>query len=187
MLGDKLGDLTGKVTVRRVLPPGAGGPIIEESVEQTGVILGVQTQGYVTYEAAFRPDGKVDGSGRGVLMGAGGERATWTATRPTSMHTVFHTAGYCFLTRNAFAVRTAIPTLTHNAPKRCAKWIQTCPNVTAGNSRPVSKANSKRQSLIHASFPLSNQGRNPPAIVGKSGIARPASVWRINAPRINCT
>ena len=80
MLGDKLGDLTGKVTVRRVLPSGAGGPILEVSVEQTGVILGVQTQGYVTYEAAFRPDGKVDGSGRGVLMGAGGEMATWTAT-----------------------------------------------------------------------------------------------------------
>ncbi len=80
MLGDKLGDLTGKVTVRRVLPSRGGGPILEVSAEQTGVILGVQAQGYVTYEAAFRPDGKVDGSGRGVLMGAGGEMATWTAT-----------------------------------------------------------------------------------------------------------
>ncbi len=80
MLGDKLGDLTGKVTVRRVLPSRGGGPILEISLEQTGALLGVQTGGYATYEAEIRPDGKVAGAGRGLLMGAGGEMATWTAT-----------------------------------------------------------------------------------------------------------
>jgi hypothetical protein len=77
MLGDKIGEATGKVTARRVLPNPGGGPKIETSFEATGTLLGVAEAEIGTYWSVMRPDGTLYGEGQGVLMGKGGEHATW--------------------------------------------------------------------------------------------------------------
>jgi hypothetical protein len=73
MLGDKIGEGAGKVTVRRVL----AGPKVETSFQSSGTLLGVKAQELGTYTSVMRPDGTVYGEGQGVLMGAGGEQAAW--------------------------------------------------------------------------------------------------------------
>jgi len=77
MLGEKLGGESGKVTSQRVLPNPGGGPKMETSFQATGTILGVNETDTGTYSAVVRPDGTVYGEGQGVLMGKGGEVATW--------------------------------------------------------------------------------------------------------------
>ena len=76
MLGEQVGEFTGKVTSQRVLPsdsPGAQasrGAILglEVSVEMSGAILGVQGTFVATYIVQFRPDGTPHGQGQGVIM-----------------------------------------------------------------------------------------------------------------------
>jgi hypothetical protein len=77
MLGDKIGDSTGKVTVRRVLPNPGGVPRVETSFEATSKVLGVAATETGTYSSGLRPDGSVYGEGQGILMGKQGEMATW--------------------------------------------------------------------------------------------------------------
>jgi len=77
MLGDKLGNVKGKVVLRRVLPGGSGGPRTESSQRGGGTLLGVEFQETSTYESEFRSDGTIFGSGQGIYMGKGGEVATW--------------------------------------------------------------------------------------------------------------
>jgi len=77
MLGEKIGDGTGKVTSRRVLPNPGGGPKMETSFESSGKLLGVDETETGTYWSSVRPDGTLYGEGQGVLMGKGGELATW--------------------------------------------------------------------------------------------------------------
>jgi hypothetical protein len=77
MLGDKLGGESGKVTMRRVLPNPGGAPKVEVSFQATGAILGVNATDLGTYHSVMRPDGTVYGEGQGVLMGQGGEMASW--------------------------------------------------------------------------------------------------------------
>lgn len=76
MLGDKIGQSSGKVTSRRVLPNPGGGPKMETSFEAAGKLLGVDETETGTYWSAVRPDGSLYGEGQGVLMGKG-EMATW--------------------------------------------------------------------------------------------------------------
>ena len=76
MLGEQLGEETGKVVVRRILPSD-GGPKIEVSVQSTGKLLGIETRSMVTYTASMRPDGSVYGEGQGILMGKNGEAASF--------------------------------------------------------------------------------------------------------------
>ena len=78
MLGDKLGNVTGKVILRRVLPSGSGGARTESTQRGTGTLLGVKYQEMGTYEAELRPDGTLLGKGQGIYMGKTGEMATWT-------------------------------------------------------------------------------------------------------------
>jgi hypothetical protein len=78
MLGEKIGEESGKVTGRRVLPSEGAGPKMETSFEAAGTLLGVAERGNGTYWAVLRPDGILYGEGQGVVMGAGGEVATWT-------------------------------------------------------------------------------------------------------------
>src|SRR5207248_2796449 len=80
MLGDKLGNVKGKIVLRRVLPGGAGGPRTESSQRGSGTLLGVECQETGTYESEFRSDGTVFGSGQGIYMGKGGEVATWAGS-----------------------------------------------------------------------------------------------------------
>jgi hypothetical protein len=78
MLGEQIGEETGKVVVRRVLSV-EGGPKVEVSVQSTGRLLGVETRGNVTYCAGIRPDGSLYGEANGLVMGKGGEQATFRA------------------------------------------------------------------------------------------------------------
>jgi len=77
MQGDKIREATGKVTSQRVLPNPGGGPKMETSFQATGKLLGVEVTETCTYWSAVRPDGTLYGEGQGVLMGKGGELATW--------------------------------------------------------------------------------------------------------------
>ena len=77
MLGEKLGEETGRITARRVLPSGGHGPKAEVSFEASGKLLGVETNTMATYVSIIRPDGTIYGEGQGFVMGQGGEAATW--------------------------------------------------------------------------------------------------------------
>ena len=77
MLGDKLGEERGKVTVRRVLPCQGAGPIMETSFQAEGSILGIAHRTTGTYSSTMRSDGTVLGSGQGVVMNAEGGTAIW--------------------------------------------------------------------------------------------------------------
>ena len=77
MLGERIGEDIGRVTSQRVLPPVAGAPRLETSFQASGSIYGVQITDTATYVATMRADGTLYGEGHGVLMGKGGEAATW--------------------------------------------------------------------------------------------------------------
>lgn len=77
MLGDKLGNVAGKVMLRRVLASGSGGARTEITQRGSGKLLGVEFQDMSTYESELRPDGTVLGTGQGLYLGKGGEAATW--------------------------------------------------------------------------------------------------------------
>lgn len=77
MLGEKIGEHSGKITGQRVLPSEGGIPKVETSLQATERILGVEAATLATYWAVARPDGHLYGEGQGVVMGSGGEMATW--------------------------------------------------------------------------------------------------------------
>ena len=77
MLGDKLGNVTGKIVLRRVLAAGPSAARTESTQRGTGTLLGVDYREMSTYESELRPDGTLFGSGHGMYMGNGGEMATW--------------------------------------------------------------------------------------------------------------
>jgi hypothetical protein len=78
MLGDKIGETTGKRLVRRVL---SVDPLTAEvSFEDSGQMLGVPTTGIGTYTSVARPDGSIYGEGQGMNTTADGEAITWTGT-----------------------------------------------------------------------------------------------------------
>jgi hypothetical protein len=78
MLGEIIGEATGKVTGTRVLPSEGGAPKLESSVQDTGRYLGIEVTGMGTYWAVMRPDGTLYGEGQGVVMTKDGGVATWT-------------------------------------------------------------------------------------------------------------
>jgi len=77
MLGEKIGELSGKVTSQRVLPNPGGGPKMETSHQISGKLLGVEATETATYWSVVRPDGTLFGEGQGVAMGKDGDLATW--------------------------------------------------------------------------------------------------------------
>jgi len=78
MLGEIIGETTGKRVLRRVL---SGDPLrVEVSFEESGSIIGVATTGFGTYQSAVRPDGTIYGEGNGAIITADGELATWTGS-----------------------------------------------------------------------------------------------------------
>ena len=66
MLGEQIGEETGKVMVRRVISTD-GSPKVEVTVQASGKLLGIEERSNVTYPAAIRPDGNVYGEGQGVV------------------------------------------------------------------------------------------------------------------------
>src|SRR5262245_20841465 len=77
MLGEKIGEGSGKVTTRRVLPNTGEGVQIETSFQANGSIFGVDEREVGTYTATMRPDGTLFGLGQGLIMSADGDMATW--------------------------------------------------------------------------------------------------------------
>jgi hypothetical protein len=77
MLGEIIGEETGKVTLRRVLPDAGGSPKMETCAQTDLTLLGVKATNTVTYWAVVRPDGTLFGEGQGIVMGKQGELATW--------------------------------------------------------------------------------------------------------------
>ena len=74
MLGDQIGEETGKVTGMRVVD--AVGPKVEVSVRTQGKILGNDYQGRTTYTSEIQPGVFIFGEGQGIyLTGAG--MAVW--------------------------------------------------------------------------------------------------------------
>ena len=78
MLGEQIGEETGKVQVRRVISVD-GGTKVEVTVQSTGKLLGIETRNNVTYLAGIRPDGSLYGEAQGLVVGKGGEQASFKA------------------------------------------------------------------------------------------------------------
>ncbi len=74
MLGDQIGEETGKITGFRVLD--AAGPKAEISIRTQGKILGLDYQGRTTYTSEIQPGGFLFGEGQGIYMTADG-MAVW--------------------------------------------------------------------------------------------------------------
>jgi len=77
MLGEQLGEESGKITGRRVIRSGAGGPRVEDSFQSTGKIAGAAYRGIGTYWAAMRTGGFLYGEGQGVMMTKDGDGIMW--------------------------------------------------------------------------------------------------------------
>lgn len=78
MLGEKIGEVSGKQTGQRVLPSEGGAPKVETSFQSTGKLLGVDIVDTVTYSAMMRPDGTLYGEGQAVIMSKEGDAAIYT-------------------------------------------------------------------------------------------------------------
>jgi hypothetical protein len=76
MLGEQIGETTGKRSVRRVISTDP--PTVEVSFEDSGHLFGVATTGMGTYTSVIRPDGSIYGEGEGINMTQEGEGITWT-------------------------------------------------------------------------------------------------------------
>ena len=75
MLGDLIGETTGKRIVRRVL---SSDPLkVEVSFEDTGKMLGTAVNGFGTYSSVVRADGTIYGEGDGAMTTADGELISW--------------------------------------------------------------------------------------------------------------
>ncbi len=75
MLGEQIGETRGKRLVRRVL---SSDPLrVEVTFEDSGKVLGIDTNGFGTYTSQVRPDGMIYGEGEGAFMTKDGEAVTW--------------------------------------------------------------------------------------------------------------
>ena len=77
MQGEKIGEYSGKITSRRVLPNPGGGAKMEASQDLTGKLAGVDARETSTYWSVVRPDGTLFGEGQGVAMSDEWDLATW--------------------------------------------------------------------------------------------------------------
>lgn len=68
MLGEKIGETSGKITSQRILPNLGGGPQMETSFRANGSILSTSVKETGTYWTIVRPDGTLYGEGQGVMM-----------------------------------------------------------------------------------------------------------------------
>ena len=78
MLGEKIGEISGKIIMQRVLPNLGGDPKMETSFQATGSVLGTNVSDTGTYCTVLRTDGTQYGEGQGVMVIGDGEIATWT-------------------------------------------------------------------------------------------------------------
>ncbi len=76
MLGEQIGERKGKITGQRVLD--VEGPTIETSVASSGNFGGTQVSETLTFVGRPTSNGILHGLGKGVMMTANGEMATYT-------------------------------------------------------------------------------------------------------------
>jgi hypothetical protein len=112
VLGDKIGEESGRVIGTRVLASDTG-PKMEITYQMQATFLGVEGTDTATYSNVLRSNGTLHGEGNGVVMTAEGP-ATWTGAgvgHPTGegMGATFRGAVY-FETRSA-----ALDRLNHSA------------------------------------------------------------------------
>src|SRR4030095_9104551 len=78
MLGEQIGELTGRITGQRVLPGDDYRYVkMEISVQQSGQVYGVAATDFGTYPVCERVPGQMYGEGVGFLGTADGEGAIW--------------------------------------------------------------------------------------------------------------
>jgi hypothetical protein len=78
MLGDKIGELTGRVTGMRVLPGNDYRYIkMEITIQQSGQFFGADAMDIGTYTIFERVPGQIYGEGQGITSSADGESAIW--------------------------------------------------------------------------------------------------------------
>jgi hypothetical protein len=77
MLGDRLGESTGKITNVRVLPTEGQQVRIEVSFQGHGTLLGQEITDIGTYCQTIRPGGVLYGEGHTLMMTPGGEILDW--------------------------------------------------------------------------------------------------------------
>jgi hypothetical protein len=77
MLGDKIGEDSGKITSQKVLPPDGANPQFEATYQGSGKMLGVDVTVMITYSSVVMPDGTLHGEGRGVLLTPTGGRVNF--------------------------------------------------------------------------------------------------------------
>jgi hypothetical protein len=77
MLGDMLGESSGKIIGTKVLPSDGQQVKIEASFQGSGNILGVPITDVGTYWQTFRPGGVLYGEGHVVLMSQDGDVVDW--------------------------------------------------------------------------------------------------------------
>src|SRR6266850_4948732 len=78
MLGEKIGEISGKIIMQRVMPNLGGDPKMETSFQAEGSVLGTNIKDTGTYCTIFRPDGTQYGEGQGIMITKDGKMATWT-------------------------------------------------------------------------------------------------------------
>src|SRR5438552_16879926 len=78
MLGEKIGEISGKVTMQRVLPNLGGAPKVETSIQANGSLLGTNVKDIGTYWTVVRADGTHYGEGQGVMITKDGKIAAGT-------------------------------------------------------------------------------------------------------------
>jgi hypothetical protein len=78
MLGEKIGEMSGKINSQRVLSVADGGLKMESSFGATGSLLDAKVKETGTYWTVVRPDGTLYGEGQGVMILKDGKMATWT-------------------------------------------------------------------------------------------------------------
>ena len=105
MLGEKIDELSAKITGTRVLPGEGGGIQIEVSFAGAGKILGVDAMEVGTYTSVMTPAGVLNGEGRGLARSNDGDAMVWTGSgvgRPTGK-------GMAASWRYSVVMRTASP------------------------------------------------------------------------------
>jgi hypothetical protein len=75
MLGELIGETTGRRLVRRALS--VDPPTVEVSFEDSGKMLGGNVNGFGTYSSVVRNDGSIYGEGQGVMVTQDGEMISW--------------------------------------------------------------------------------------------------------------
>ena len=70
MLGEKIGELSGKITSQRVLDVTCGAKM-ETTVNLTGKISNIDVSSIITYWNIRKPDGSLYGEGEGILTANG--------------------------------------------------------------------------------------------------------------------